>query len=80
MSKRDEVELPSELTGEQFFDTYIKDNDVFSQMPLECWDFVEENSDEVYQEALSIYGDEWAVAEAAVRCVLSRHGLNGESW
>ena len=79
-AKEDEVELPDNLSPMDFYSTYIQDNDVFSGMPDECWTFVKENADKVYKEALSIYGDEWEVTEAAVRRVLNNNGLDGENW
>lgn len=79
-AKTDENELPDNLSPMDFYNTYIQDNDVFSGMPDECWNFVKENADKVYKEALTIYGDEWEVAEAAVRRVLNSNGLDGENW
>lgn len=73
-------ELPEGLSPREFYETYIRDNPVFTGMPDECWIFVQQFIKTIYQEALCLRGDKWGAVEAAVRRLLNRNGLDGESW
>ena len=77
---KEEKELPEGLSPREFYETYILDNPVFEGMPDECWIFVQQHAKTVYEEALTVRGDEWEAAEAAVRRILNQNRLDGESW
>lgn len=79
---KEESELETNLTPAQFYRDYIKDNLVFYELSDECWEVMKKCAGAIYEKAkeLALYMDAWCAVEAAVRQVLSLHGINVGSW